>query len=620
MTTLSEINNTLLKQNKNLEEVAEDSRSTSENIQVLVNRISEQTERSERQRLKETKKPLPPKPVATGNMAKTLKEKYDSGPDGLLGGLLKGLGLGAIGAGGLGIAAFVGGILSKVLGLIGTGTGKLLKTGVLIGLVSAFGEDVINALFGDKLTAEQKADMKTALYASATWIGLGGKLLTGLIAGVVSFLFPKASAATGDMLVDGFKGALDKIGLNSDWVDTAMGEHAGIIQQTLGAMAIAMVGRAILLFGGKKILGLLTRRIMTGVGLTAAVKLALDKLLPAGGAPPADAPTPAATRYTGTRSNPARQTRAARRAATKAAAQAAAMLEKGKGWEKYGMAKNSAGMLVDANTRKFKGVDDLTEAILAEKGAKAAKYANFLKVAGPLGALVDIYDPLYAIYTDQPREVVQKELAGTLGSVSGAYLGAAAGAGATTLIPIVGQSGIGNAIGGLLGAVAGSLAGEYTAESLANFLLGGPVPKPIDKETQITARASSSRPMGEKAVRIQPGYETNALDALAADRAKSAAPGSAGASSVPSVMMPKPQSMINGPTAFSINGPTAFLMKSDYENQNTAAASGLSVIDASVNNTTSSSSHGFVMPIGTTVNLLDGGLPLGYTQGYTGPR
>ena len=606
MTTLSEINNTLLKQNKNLEEVAEDSRSTSENIQVLVNRISEQTERSERQRLKETKKPLPPKPVATGNMAKTIKEKYDGGADGFLGGLLKGLGLGAIGAGGLGIAAFVGGILSKVLGLIGKGTGKLLKTGVLIGLVSAFGEDVINALFGDKLTAEQKADMKTALYASATWIGLGGKLLTGLIAGVVSFLFPEASKKTGGMLVDGFKGALDKIGLSSDWIDTAMGEHAGIIQQTIGAMAIAMAGRAILLFGGKKILRLLTRRIMTGVGLTAAVKLALDKLLPAGGTAPAGGPTPAATRPTGTRANPARQPRAASRAAAKAAAQAAAMLEKGKGYEKYGMMKK-AGRLADVGTGKFKSVDDLVDAILAEKAGKAARYAKFLKFAGPLGAFMNVTDPLMAIYTDQPEDVIKKELAGALGGISGATLGGIAGVAGVTAIPVIGQTGFANILGGIGGMVAGSLAGEYTAEALASYILGGPVPKPIDKETQITARASSSRPMGEKAVRIQPGYETNALDALSADRAKSAAPSVP--PSIPSVMMPKPQSMIKRPSmtdAEAISDLSAFLMKSDYENQNTAGAGGPSVIDASNNSTSSvNNSHGLVMPMNLPVDMLD---------------
>lgn len=484
MTTLAEINNTLLDQNLSMKEMVVEQESTNDSIRSLVAKISEQMDQEKDQRLKDTakKKDIQPRPQRA--LIERAQDAYASTPDGLLSGLFKGLGFG----GGFGIAGFVSGLLSKVLGLIGVGAGKLIKTAALVSAVTLFGEDVINAIFGDGITQEQKADIKNALYATATWIGLGGKLITGLLAGVVSFLFPDASSATGGVLVDGFKSALGTLGFNTGWIDTAMGEHAGIIEQTLGAMAIAMVGRAVLLFGGKKILGLLATRIMTGVGLTAAITAALDNLkLPFGGtptpdAPPSGDPTPAGGPRS--RANPTRASRATARAAAKAAQRAADLAQYGRGKDlaKYGMTRNATGAMVDQTTKKFKSVDDLAAAILSENTAKAAKYSKFLKVVGPLGALVDLYDPLYAIYTDQPEEVIRKELVGTLGSVSGAYLGAVAGAAATTLIPVVGQSGIGNVIGGLLGAGVGAFAGEYTAESLADFLLGGPTPKPVTME------------------------------------------------------------------------------------------------------------------------------------------
>ena len=608
MATLADINETLLTQNKNLTDIAQESKETSDSIQSLVEKISADQELKERQRLKDTaKKVLKPTPVATGQMVNTMRDKYSEAPTDFLGGLFKGLGIGGLAAGSMGIGAFVAGLLGKVLGFIGTGIGKFVKTGVLVGAVSAFGEDVINALFGDKLTDEQKADMKNALYTTATWVGLGGKLITGLLAGVVSFLFPETSEAAGGMLVDGFKTALDAMGLKSDWVDAAMGEHAEIIQTTLGAMAIAMVGRAILLFGGKKILGLLTKRIMTGVGLTAAIKLALDKLLP-GGTPnvPGDTPTPAATRGPSGRANPARQSRAAQRAAA-AAARQAADLAKNAPADKLpaGFTRNASGALVDETTKKFASVDDLAQAILMERGAKAAKYAKFLKVAGPLGALVDLYDPLWAIYTDQPEDVIKKELAGSLGSVSGAYLGAVGGTALTTLVPVVGQSGIGNILGGLLGAVAGSMAGEYTAESLADFLLGGPTPKKVDRPSQPVGRVSSSRPNDpDVGARVRAGYETNALDAFAADRP------------IPAVMMPKTTVVARPPsTAKEI---TEYLMQQDYQSsQPQAAAMSPAIVDQSVTNNNTRAGDTFAFSsgqVGNGVDRLDGRFSTGRGQ------
>ena len=85
-----------------------------------------------------------------------------------------------------------------------------------------------------------------------------------------------------------------------------------------------------------------------------------------------------------------------------------------------------------------------------------------------------------AIHNDESDEEINKQLVGALGSIGGAYLGAIAGAATATVIPVVGQSGIGNLIGGAIGAVGGALSGEFIAEELADFLLGGPVPEPVD--------------------------------------------------------------------------------------------------------------------------------------------
>jgi hypothetical protein len=93
-----------------------------------------------------------------------------------------------------------------------------------------------------------------------------------------------------------------------------------------------------------------------------------------------------------------------------------------------------------------------------------------------------LIDPAMAIYNGESEEEIKKQIAGALGTIGGAYLGAIAGAAGATMIPIVGQSGIGNLLGGAIGGVAGALSGEYLAESIADALMGGPVPKPEGEE------------------------------------------------------------------------------------------------------------------------------------------
>ena len=490
MTTLTEINETLLAQNSNLEKIAKGSEATGDSVNSLVAKISSQMEKSELQNLKEKNKPVK---IGTGTigtrMTQSLKQGYQNSPDGLLSGLLRGLGLS--GAAGLsaGIGATLMTLLSKGLGIIGKGAGRLLRTGLLLGAVNAWGDDLVNwvsnNMLSEPLSEEDKKKAFDSLKISAVAAGLGLGIVKSLLVGALTYMFPEQTAAVGGWLSDGMVSLLGTLGFETEWYNNLDNGMKNQINMAIGGLVGAVVLQMALSLTGKKILiplaGIIAAKAWDSIkSLPGLLKGGIDDATP-----PATTPKPGASRPTGGRSNPARATRAASKRAAKAAAQAAegaaelARFGNQARLNKLGMTRNATGAVVDATTKKFKSVDDIAEAIMAQKAAKAAKYMKFLKVVGPLGALVDLTDPLMAIYNDEPADVIKKELAGALGSVSGAYLGAIGGAAATTLIPVIGQSGIGNILGGLVGAVAGSFAGEYTAESLANFLLGGAQPKPV---------------------------------------------------------------------------------------------------------------------------------------------
>jgi len=158
------------------------------------------------------------------------------------------------------------------------------------------------------------------------------------------------------------------------------------------------------------------------------------------------------------------------------------------------------GRFRDSVTGRFKSVDEATAAIRAKDAAKAARYTRILKLAryaGMLGLALDFMDPLMAIYNGEPDSVIKQQLMGTLGSVSGATLGALAGAAGSTLIPVWGQSGFGNAVSAVAGGVAGGLAGEYTAESLASWLMDPNSSWPSPAKTSIDAETLRSSPSTE---------------------------------------------------------------------------------------------------------------------------
>lgn len=138
-----------------------------------------------------------------------------------------------------------------------------------------------------------------------------------------------------------------------------------------------------------------------------------------------------------------------------------------------GFARNAAGQVYDKATGKFAKVSDVVDAIKLEQVSKYAKYTKLLKFLGAAGSVFAAgIDPAMAIYSGASDDEVRKQLAGALGSLSGAALGAVIGAAGVTAIPGVGQTGIANIIGGLGGAVVGSLAGEWLVEKLVDHLMG----------------------------------------------------------------------------------------------------------------------------------------------------
>jgi len=167
-----------------------------------------------------------------------------------------------------------------------------------------------------------------------------------------------------------------------------------------------------------------------------------------------------------------------------------------------GAAARGAGNVFSIATGQPMTVTAVEEAMKNDpsRATKYAKYAKFFKFAGPAMAVIPaLIGPVMAIHNDESDEEIKKQIVGALGSIGGAYLGAIAGAGAATVIPVVGQSGIGNILGGLIGAAGGALSGEFIAEELADFLLGGPDPKPVDGA--VNTGASSYGQMNRRARR-----------------------------------------------------------------------------------------------------------------------
>ena len=403
-------------------------------------------------------------------------KKRDLAGDFGLGGIL------STALGGIGLAGLLGVALKKTLpGLLAPVIGSFVNGAVTQALTDAGASENTAKLIGD--TAD----------TAVTW-GIWGKMLFGKWGGLAGLLAGVGSHLGGlmDLNQDGvIGGAMGEI--NSDpkfWDNFGMTIGAGL-------------GLSPILYKVAKALGLVGKKSAEKIA-EAALKAATETAEKATAAAAAQAAKIAGGAAQGAgqaKPRPRRPRRAPRLPAGGGPAGGALP---------SGTRLNSAGRVIDSVTGQFKSVADIEEAMKNDptKASKLAKYAKFFKFAGPAMAVIPaLIDPAMAIYNDESDEEIKKQIVGALGSISGAYLGGIAGAGLTTLIPVVGQSGIGNLLGGVIGAVGGALSGEYLAEELADALLGGPDPKPVDGSGGVPVIAPRPKGMGAMDV-----YEADAWD------------------------------------------------------------------------------------------------------------
>jgi hypothetical protein len=371
-------------------------------------------------------------------------EDLSNGISGLLASALSALG-------GVTLGGLVGGLLKKTLPAIMAPIVGSFVGGAVEEALKQFGaDDKTAAVIGDSA----KTGVEWAIWGKLLFGKWGG--IAGLLAGVGSHL-GTIMDTNQDGIVDGILGSI-----NSD----------PAFWNNWGALIVPAVTGILYLLGKK--LGVVIAS-MGAAALTAALARMKGVPVPTPGAPGTG---PGATTATTT-------TKGKGASAYKPGQFALPEMQKGGATSTLqtlpsGMRTNSAGKVIDAKTGRFKSAADVIAALEADpsKAGKLAKYAKFLKFAGPAAMIIPaLINPLMAIHNDEPPDVIRTEIIKALGSVSGAYLGGIAGAAGATMIPIVGQSGIGNLLGGVIGAVGGSFAGEYLAEEIADALMGGPPPE-----------------------------------------------------------------------------------------------------------------------------------------------
>ena len=368
-----------------------------------------------------------------------------------------------------GLSGIIGGALAGLSASIGP---ALLRGGLALAiapLVSNFLEGAISEgltqleIEGD---AADKAAEAGGIAITAAWIG---KTIFGRFGGVAGF-FGALGYAYGDELFKFFGGTDEKNVLGVEGgtftkMFAVLSAAVGLVVTKMGLAAIKAMSVKVGLTTGTKVAA-----TAAGNTLTAAQRAALSQM-------PKTVPTPAA---------PALRTSDI----VKKVADGAKLPS--------GTQINSAGRLTDTKTNSFKSVKEVAEAMEkdATKAAKFAKYAKFFKFAGPaMAVLPALLDPAMAIYNDESDEEIRKQIVGALGSVSGAYLGGALGLAGTTMIPLVGQSGIGNFLGTVFGAVGGAFAGEFLAEEVADMLMGGSTAEPVSAEVLSTQEAGDKMPV-----------------------------------------------------------------------------------------------------------------------------
>ena len=369
-----------------------------------------------------------------------------------------------------GLSGIIGGALAGLSASIGP---ALLRGGLALAiapLVSNFLEGAISEgltqleIEGD---AADKAAEAGGIALTAAWIG---KTIFGRFGGVAGF-FGALGYAYGDELFKFFGGTDDKNVLGVEegtfsMMFAALSAAVGVVVTKMGLAAIKAMGVKVGLTTTAKV-----GATAAGQTLTAVQRAALAGKMDV--KPPTIKPSVAGIGNA---------------------------LKTGTGVLPTGVTLNSAGRPINTATGQFKSVREVAEAMEkdATKAAKFAKYAKFFKFAGPAAAVLPaLIDPAIAIYNDESDEEIRKQIVGALGSVSGAYLGGALGLAGTTMIPLLGQSGIGNFLGTVFGAVGGAFAGEFLAEEVADMLMGGSTAEPLSAEEMRHQQAGDKRPIAK---------------------------------------------------------------------------------------------------------------------------
>lgn len=575
MATLAEINDTLRDQNLSMEEMVVKQESTNDTLRTLASKISAQMELAaaqmelgEKTRLKDREKQIEAKEKKS-----VLKDALKNAPKGFKEGFGKGMALPG------------GGFFSKLFENAGLGTGLVL---------------------------------------GAAGLAAAKALKTAVLGGMIAYLAPELSEKGGEKIISLFK----TIGIPMEWYDNLPQGMKDSIETGIGGIAGAIVAQIVLAFTAKKGLGLL-------VGLGAIVtKKVFDAIANFGAAPVKPPKPPAGGGLDDAAKATAQATKAADARKLMSQADEAFVPLKpppakptvgrdpktGRFTKLTPEQRNAISSMGDQPKGKFNNVDEAIEALSKSgKAGKFGKFLNFLKglakIAPYAAVTMDMLEPAYAIYTDQPREIIQKEIAGALGSLSGGALGAIAGGGVVTMIPGVGQSGIANLLGVAAGGIAGSIAGEYTAESIAKFLLGGAKP---ERTMQSAEDQVMSMPLvaGDHSPAMMMELR-NAGPTPEAELRRQGAMTAAPTPAAPAKIVP--------PAPISVKPKTEQIMQMDYGAATSSFAGGApaTYVNAPQSTTVNNSqSQGIVLPMAPAVDTLDGGLATGMANylkyGYGG--
>lgn len=552
MTTLAQINDTLVDQGETLKD-------TNDSIKNLVGKISSQMEADETARLRglEDKR----------ESAKKARVVKRDNPTSFKSGLMQGSGLG-------GMMNVLGDILGKggsaaglLGGALGLAFGKLIKGGLLVavsGIIGQYFSDEIMSFV--KNTFDKDGDGKVSL------LGKEFDLNDPLVQAAITTAIPLLGLI-----------AVKRIAI------------------PLAMAAIGWIGGQILALGAA---GLATLFTKAGFPTIASLFDSED------------------TKKTGRKeSGRNRKARANQRT-----------IRKIRAGKVPGLEMNKGGQIKDTKTGKFVSREDALKR--AKNGGKLpaakpggapkadgkkfklpGKFGIMSKVLGPL-ALGAVAYQAYDIITDEELKNKPKEKKARLAGVLGSGLGGVGGATIGAMLGTAAFPGVGTLAGGVLGGVLGSLSGDLVGQVVARWLLGedqAPLPATAidkfnaerDKRQMANAKLSSSM-FGERQVNIMAGDETNSLDALAAQNATFGITPSAQLAPRTPKLSENTQDLITANSIPTIEKDIAALGASI----NQLAASVMSSSGGS-SNTTITNNSGIVMPRGSTVNLLDGGLALG---------